>query len=100
MNSFIIGILIAFTAALFTSLLTFTITTIAYRKLFKEMIYEALVSHEEKWHKDSMYHYVESEIDKHEKDCPAFQRFIAVEKAIYFLVVKAGGNPRNYGLVG
>lgn len=99
MNEVLRVLLIGIITAMFTSLLTFAISTIAYRRIFREMIKEALESHEEKWHQDSMYQYIEKEIEKHEIDCPAFQRFVAVEKAIVFLVVKAGGNPRDYGLV-
>jgi hypothetical protein len=100
MNGLLLGLMSAFIAALFTALLTFTITTLSNRKMFKEMVFEALKSHEDKLHQDSMYQYVKSEINEHTENCPASRRFIAVERAMIFLVSKAGGNPKDFGLIG
>jgi len=95
----LLSLLIAFISAAFTALITFTVTTIAYRKVFKEMIVESLRSHEQQWHQDSLYQYTEKVLREHELSCAAFKRFSSLEKAIVFLVGEAGGNPVDYGLM-
>lgn len=75
-----------------SGLITFSSTMVWTRGSFEKGIEKAIKVHEEMWHKDSMYKYVESEFSKHKSQCPASKRFEKLEGMVKFMYIKAGGN--------
>lgn len=87
-------LMIIVTAAI-SCLITMVASMIYYPGKFQKMIDGAFQTHEEIWHKDSMYAYVEKVVEKHENNCTANQKIEKVERAVTFLYIKAGGNIKD-----
>lgn len=80
----------------FTALLTFTVTTLYDRKVFKAMLQESMVNHEKQMHQATML----SLIEKHEENCAARNDLIPIKMALAFLVAKQpDGDPKRLGLI-
>ena len=101
MTTVIVGI----TTAIFSALLTFFVTTIAYKNKFEALkrelaleIKAAIATHNEIKHQDSMYVFVGSEIKKHESQCNGGEKIARIEKALVYMITLTGGNPKDAGL--
>jgi hypothetical protein len=91
-------IAIAAIASAFSILLTIVLNMLLNPKAIKDVVHGVMRTHEEIWHKDSMYQYVELELKKHNEACPAPRSIRKVEKAVTFLFVKAGGELKDLDL--
>lgn len=89
------GIIIAVISALISGLASFTFTIIRSEKKFRDIVQEGIKAHEKIWHQDSIYKFVESELNKHKADCRANIGFDKLEKAVYFLVIKSGASQQD-----
>lgn len=90
--------MIAIIASVFSTLVTFLVSSLSSRYLLKKMVQEEIKHHNEVFHQDSMYEYVETEIKKHETECIAHKDFDAIKRALIFLVTKQNGSPMELGL--
>lgn len=105
MTTAFIGVLVAIFTSLFTALLTFFITTISYKNRFESLkkeltieVKEAISTHNAIKHQDSMYTFVETELKKHTDNCNGTTRMDKLEKALIYIIVQMGGNPKDAGL--
>lgn len=78
-NPVTVGIIVA----IFSSLLTFTVTKVTSRTVRQ---------HEEVFHQDSLYSYTEAEITKHRIACGASEKLKKIEKVVIAIFIKQGGN--------
>jgi len=84
---------LGFTAVsvLLTSLITYFITTLVNRSAYAAVAKSLVKHHEQIWHQDSMYAFVEKEIGKHTKNCEAAQDIKHVKNIVLAIYVKQGG---------
>jgi hypothetical protein len=94
-------VLIIIITTIISALITYFISSLINNKIFQKSIDEAIKVHEKVWHQDSMYRYVEDQIEKHINQCGAEgvkKELVSLKQALTFLVVKHEGNPRDFGL--
>lgn len=91
MDSLAQPILVGVLVAVFTTLVTFTITVISGRGAIEKSVTKGIKVHEQVNHKDSLYTYVQKEIADHKADCNAPVRLRKIEKVVMAIYVQQGG---------
>lgn len=101
MHPLIIGIITGISVAVFSSLLTFFVTSISKDTLVKSKINNAVQIHKQIDHQKSIFDVVEH----HENTCtprsdlPDIKKtLLKLEIAVAFLIKQAGGDPKDYKL--
>jgi hypothetical protein len=89
-------VLVGIVCSVISVLLTYTLTTLVDRKVFKAMLDEHILNHEKEHHKKSIMDMIE----KHENTCDARQDLASIKLGLAFLISKQpDGDPRKFGLV-
>lgn len=89
-------IIIAIVAGLFCSMATALISIIIAPRIFKSLVLEELNHHNTEYHKET----ITMAIATHTKSCVANSQISQIRDAVLWLVIKAGGNPKELGLTG
>lgn len=85
-------IIVAIISGGFCSMFTAIVAMMLAPKVLKNMMEEGIKRHTDLWHQDSMYKYVETAVDKHSKNCQAYNSIEEVRLAVIWLVEKQGGD--------
>lgn len=95
-------VLLLVITAIISALITYFITSLAGNSSSKKQIKEAIENHEKLWHQDSMYKYVDIQLKEHVSSCGiegVKDELSAMRSALIFLVLKQGGNPKDFNLL-
>lgn len=76
-------------------LATFLVTTLADRRLFKEMLKEYISNHEKQMHQST----TAALIEKHEANCVARKDITSIKMALACLLSKYNEDPEKFGLL-
>jgi hypothetical protein len=87
-------ILIAVLTGLFTIMASSLVSVMLAPKVLKRMIKEAVMNHVAVYHKEM----ISEAISTHTKSCVANGTISQIRDAVFWLVIKSGGNPKELGL--
>jgi hypothetical protein len=95
------GIISALISYFFTMQASKKSTTTQVREVREELmrtITETIVHHNEANHKDDLRTAIKMAISEHVEMCGGSERLPRIERALVFLVTRAGGSPSDLGL--
>lgn len=84
-------LLISILVAVFSTLLTYVITTIVNNKSFIKVLTDSFKQHEAVWHQQTMEKYVKDAVNEHKTSCDGFTKMSHIEKIVLAIYAKQGG---------